>query len=626
MPENGELSPSSTRDLLTYSYDYSGLPLTAELVSGPAHAASFTLHADGTFDFVAATGYTGSDSFTFEVTDGTQTSLAATVSLTISAVPVGNPDLYVLPASGTLTVSAGKGVLANDFRPHGQFPVRRVVFSAVGGHAGLECERQFHLHATDHSAHNGCDLRVSTGRQSHVRSRIRDDYGTLAPPQVPTVSVTSVTFNNAKSILKDITGVAFPRGWSSAEPNDSNPLAIVAKQQVNVSAVFTITSGTLPQFIFPTGTLPQLWAPISVVATAGDVTIKGTAIAVGNQLIFTGVCTSPEFISAAVEKGLSFTWTITLPNAVTINGGVSKNDIYVLRKAPLPTVPLFHTLVDLSTRAAASKPGGDDLVIATAIAAQFQTRSITRLDGDPKTLTYWGDWADLTKRATTGGGDSLQKLLATGDGTCVAWGQFGAAALLLQGVDLPDQPLVELKAKPINPPKSDFPEAYLVTPEWKIPRFFSKPENKNFDIDNVFRTATGYVDYEKQKYQFYEPSAYVTYIPGNFVGQGGNEQTYAPAIFVNHFVVNCTLTTGAKTQTFYFDPSYGTFYGSATKKLPGNDNSTSLTAYQNLILSSFQFVAAIDQPGNASFSYLGLKKVTLDNLNTAIIAKPQAYP
>ena len=44
--------------------------LTAALVAGPSHAASFTLNADGSFSYTPAANYNGSDSFTYKANDG----------------------------------------------------------------------------------------------------------------------------------------------------------------------------------------------------------------------------------------------------------------------------------------------------------------------------------------------------------------------------------------------------------------------------------------------------------------------------------------------------------------------------------------------------------------------------
>jgi VCBS repeat-containing protein len=60
--------------------------LSASLVSAPAHAASFTLNADGSFSYAPAANFNGVDSFTYRVSDGHLQSNAATVSITVNPV------------------------------------------------------------------------------------------------------------------------------------------------------------------------------------------------------------------------------------------------------------------------------------------------------------------------------------------------------------------------------------------------------------------------------------------------------------------------------------------------------------------------------------------------------------
>ena len=85
--------------------------LTATLVSGPSHASSFALNADGSFSYTPALNYNGPDSFTYKACDtGTsgsplladpKCSAAATVSITVNAVndAPANVTASVSPAS-----------------------------------------------------------------------------------------------------------------------------------------------------------------------------------------------------------------------------------------------------------------------------------------------------------------------------------------------------------------------------------------------------------------------------------------------------------------------------------------------------------------------------------------------
>ena len=102
--------------MLTNDTDADLNPLTTVLVTLPTHGA-LTLNGDGSFTYVPAANYHGSDSFTYRASDGVTSSAPATVSLTITSVndvpTAGNDDGFSVLEDHTLTVAA-PGVLAND--------------------------------------------------------------------------------------------------------------------------------------------------------------------------------------------------------------------------------------------------------------------------------------------------------------------------------------------------------------------------------------------------------------------------------------------------------------------------------------------------------------------------------
>ena len=60
--------------------------LTAILVTGPTHAASFTLNPDGSFSYAPATNFNGADSFTYKANDGASDSNLAMVTIAVNPV------------------------------------------------------------------------------------------------------------------------------------------------------------------------------------------------------------------------------------------------------------------------------------------------------------------------------------------------------------------------------------------------------------------------------------------------------------------------------------------------------------------------------------------------------------
>ena len=104
--------------VLSNDSDVDGDSLSAQQVSGPAHALSFALHADGSFDYTPALNYSGGDSFTYRASDGTAQSNTVTVNITVhDKVP---PQLEASVGTGSLwppnhdLVNVGLSVNASD--------------------------------------------------------------------------------------------------------------------------------------------------------------------------------------------------------------------------------------------------------------------------------------------------------------------------------------------------------------------------------------------------------------------------------------------------------------------------------------------------------------------------------
>lgn len=99
------------------SNDTGTAPLTAALNSNVAHG-TLSLSANGGFTYTPATGYTGTDSFTYKASNSAGSSVATTVTITVNAAPpagnpVANADSYSVQTGKALTV-ATPGVLSND--------------------------------------------------------------------------------------------------------------------------------------------------------------------------------------------------------------------------------------------------------------------------------------------------------------------------------------------------------------------------------------------------------------------------------------------------------------------------------------------------------------------------------
>ena len=92
--------------------------VTAALVSGPAHASGFTLHADGSFTYTPTSGFAGTDSFTYRAGNNELQSGIATATLTVREPnrPISADDSYHVSRNYPLSIKA-PGVLAKYTNP-----------------------------------------------------------------------------------------------------------------------------------------------------------------------------------------------------------------------------------------------------------------------------------------------------------------------------------------------------------------------------------------------------------------------------------------------------------------------------------------------------------------------------
>lgn len=105
--------------VLANDSDPEGDAIYARLRSAPQHSYYFVLNEDGSFTYAPIGGYSGSDSFTYNVDDAYElNSETVTVTITVhpNLPPTAVDDAYVMMENTTLAVTA-PGLLANDSDP-----------------------------------------------------------------------------------------------------------------------------------------------------------------------------------------------------------------------------------------------------------------------------------------------------------------------------------------------------------------------------------------------------------------------------------------------------------------------------------------------------------------------------
>src|SRR5262249_4390263 len=98
------------------------VPTVDRITAFPLHGSLTAVDlANGTFTYTPATGFSGTDTFSYTVTDGDKESLPAVVTITVNPidVPTASDDFYTTTQGTALTVpSAGiHGLLFNDNDP-----------------------------------------------------------------------------------------------------------------------------------------------------------------------------------------------------------------------------------------------------------------------------------------------------------------------------------------------------------------------------------------------------------------------------------------------------------------------------------------------------------------------------
>lgn len=97
--------------------DADGDPLEAFNVTDPSNGVLTAFNTDGSFTYIPNGGFSGVDGFTYAVSDGTEPSGTAFVTITVTppnTPPAAVDDAYTVAEDGNLNVTAATGLLAND--------------------------------------------------------------------------------------------------------------------------------------------------------------------------------------------------------------------------------------------------------------------------------------------------------------------------------------------------------------------------------------------------------------------------------------------------------------------------------------------------------------------------------
>jgi VCBS repeat-containing protein len=203
--EDTPLTVDVASGVLTNDTDPESDPLTAVLDTTTAHGA-LTLNSDGSFTYVPTTGFFGTNTFTYHVTDGTDVSSPATVTIDVGMVnrPGGlaEDDFAITGPSTPVTLD----VLANDHDPDGDLlsveqigePANGIVTIAGAGmltytpDPGFYGEEAFRYYVTDgFGAHDWALITIVVWRPVPLCSDFDGTENDVVRASVPNTTVPS---------------------------------------------------------------------------------------------------------------------------------------------------------------------------------------------------------------------------------------------------------------------------------------------------------------------------------------------------------------------------------------------------------------------------------------------------
>ncbi|MEL7039351.1 MAG: Ig-like domain-containing protein, partial [Cyanobacteria bacterium J06592_8] len=152
------LTVSSTEGILSNDSDDDSDELTATLIDEPNNG-TLTFNTDGSFNYEPNSDFSGTDSFTYQVNDGSDNSNTATVNLTVEEAPnlppVAENDNYTTPFETVLSVTQTNSLLINDSDEDGDELTATVVDEPSNGNLTLNLDGSFNY--TPNSSFSGND-------------------------------------------------------------------------------------------------------------------------------------------------------------------------------------------------------------------------------------------------------------------------------------------------------------------------------------------------------------------------------------------------------------------------------------------------------------------------------------
>jgi VCBS repeat-containing protein len=229
--------------VLVNDTDADGDVLNATLFKDPLHGA-VTMNADGSFTYIPATNFNGTDTFSYKARDASTSSGPATVTITVNAVndaPVAVDNAYGTNQGTTLTVNA-PGVLSNDTDADGDALSAMLAVGPANGTVALAPNGGFVY--TPAASFNGTDT---------FTYRAEDASSSSAPATV-TITVAPVT-DGYRIVTADGQVSVYGRAkWFGSASAPKKPIVAMEATPTDLGYWLVASDGT----VFPFGDAAKL--------------------------------------------------------------------------------------------------------------------------------------------------------------------------------------------------------------------------------------------------------------------------------------------------------------------------------------------------------------------------------
>ncbi len=334
LSKNGSLTVAAGSGVLQNDTDLDNNLQSAQLIASPAHG-TVTLNADGSFTYTPTTGYSGTDTFTYQAVDTTFIqSNVGIVTLTISATPTvavsslnraGSTPNNSATVNWTLTFgSAVTGVTAANFSLSGAAATGASVGTPTTGNSGLTWTVPVTTGSTDGT------LTLSLANATGFSSGLSTSLPFAGQSYTMDKTLPGIVIGSPSSSVTAGGPVSFTITYSDA--NFSS--ATLGSGNVTVNSTGTASAGSV--LVSGSGTTWTVTLSgitgdgalgITIASGTASDTAGNTALGAGPSATFTvdntapGIVISAPSASTATTGPVTYTVTYSGENSITLASG-----------------------------------------------------------------------------------------------------------------------------------------------------------------------------------------------------------------------------------------------------------------------------------------------------------------